>query len=336
VICAEAVARYTRAMASTVDAAALPLIDRVPLAVCGAGLGLLGLAQAWMVAAPRLGAPAGIGDALAVLGLAVAALIVAVQVVRTVRRPDLARAELRDPVSGPVVGTAPMMLSVAATVVLPFAPEAALVLVLVAAALHTVVALVVVCTWITATVAIEHVHPGWFLPVAGVLTLVPPAVAVGQTDVAWCAMGFGAVLWLPLFALILVRLIRAERLPNVYMPALFVLFAPPALLFNAYVALTGGLDPFAHVVLHSTTTTALLVAALAPLWWRAPFTLVWWATTFPMAALTVALITYVDLHGGATGRAMAIVLLAATTALVAVVLGRSLLALRAGTMFPRK
>jgi tellurite resistance protein TehA-like permease len=70
---------------------------------------------------------------------------------------------------------------------------------------------------------------------------------------------------------------------------LFILIAPPALIFSAYYSLNGGqLDAFAHGLFFAGLFFTILVLLLPRLFLGLPFAVSWWAYTFPLDAMTGA------------------------------------------------
>ncbi len=72
------------------------------------------------------------------------------------------------------------------------------------------------------------------------------------------------------------------------MPTLFILIAPPAVGFIAYMNLTGELDAFARVLYFAGLFLTLLMLAQIKRFARLQFFLSWWAYSFPLAAITIA------------------------------------------------
>ncbi len=72
------------------------------------------------------------------------------------------------------------------------------------------------------------------------------------------------------------------------LPTLFILIAPPAVGFIAYVRLNGGIDNFAHFLYFSALFLTILLLSQASRFIRLPFFLSWWAYSFPLAAITIA------------------------------------------------
>ena len=77
-------------------------------------------------------------------------------------------------------------------------------------------------------------------------------------------------------------------LPEKLLPTFFILIAPPAVGFIAYVKLSGGVDNFAYILYYFALFMFLFLLVQVPMFRRVRFFLSWWAYSFPVAALTIA------------------------------------------------
>ena len=77
-------------------------------------------------------------------------------------------------------------------------------------------------------------------------------------------------------------------MPEKLMPTLFLLIAPPAVGFVAYMRLTGDLDYFARVLYFSGLFLTLLLLIQVKRFSKLQFFLSWWAYSFSIAAITIA------------------------------------------------
>jgi hypothetical protein len=114
-------------------------------------------------------------------------------------------------------------------------------------ALQAVLILVVFRNWIVHPMQFDHIHPGWFILMVGIVVGVPPGVALEHHELSWACLAVGILAAVTLYPIILFRLFFHAPLPPALRPTLFILIAPPALIFSAYYSLNGGqLDAFAH------------------------------------------------------------------------------------------
>jgi tellurite resistance protein len=88
--------------------------------------------------------------------------------------------------------------------------------------------------------------------------------------------------------IIFYRVLFHHPLDQKLMPTLFILIAPPAVGFLAYMRLAGELDAFARILYYSGLFLTLLLFTQAPRFFRLGFFLSWWAYSFPLAAISIA------------------------------------------------
>ena len=100
--------------------------------------------------------------------------------------------------------------------------------------------------------------------------------------------GSPKIVWIVLFALILNRIIFHHQLATKFMPTLFILIAPPAVAFIAYVKLYGHVDHFALMLFNMGLFFTFLVAFMYKNFIKIKFFISWWAFVFPVAAMAIS------------------------------------------------
>jgi tellurite resistance protein len=195
-------------------------------------------------------------------------------------------------------------------------------------ALQGVLSLLVISDWIGhRDFKPGHMNAAWFIPAVGNI-LVPVAGAqMGYTDISWLFFSGGLLFWVVLLTLVMNRLMFHEPLPARLQPTLVILIAPPAVGFIAWMRLNGELDHLAMFLINAAYVFALIVATQLPKILRLPFALSFWALSFPLAALTIATFLYAGEAGSAFHKALGGGLLALLVALIAVLLGRTAVAI---------
>lgn len=317
------------------DAAGLPAasLAHLPLPLFAAPMGLGGLALAWRQATGAFALPAAVGEAFAILSLAVLAGIGAAYAAKALRHPAATAAELTHPVRAVFTSAATVALIITALLVLPWSRAAGTVLLAVGASAHLAVAVALLARWISHPTEIAHASPTWLIPLVGNILVPLGAVPAGWPELGWLFFGLGAGLWVFVTPILLYRLIFHPDLAPRLLPTLAILLAPPSVGMLSWLALTGaGLDPMARVLFGLAVFFALALAAQVPRLMRLPFFLSWWAYTFPLAAFAAAAARYAPAVGGAVAQAAALALLAAATAVVALVAACTLRALARGEL----
>jgi tellurite resistance protein len=119
-----------------------------------------------------------------------------------------------------------------------------------------------------------------------------------------------------LFAIIFYRVLFHNPLPGKLMPTFFILIAPPAVGFIAYMKLTGELDAFGRILYYSGLFLTLLLLTQAKRFSRLQFFLSWWAYSFPLAAITVATLVMYQKTAIPTFAALGLIFLGLLTIIV--------------------
>ncbi len=134
----------------------------------------------------------------------------------------------------------------------------------------------------------EHLNPSWFIPIVGNVIIPIAGVQLGYIELSWFFFSIGIIMWAVLFTIVFNRIIFHHPIADKLIPTFFILFAPPAIAFIAYVKLVGEIDPFARILYYTSLFLLLLVFAQVTLFSKIKFYLSWWAYSFPMAAITIA------------------------------------------------
>ncbi len=102
--------------------------------------------------------------------------------------------------------------------------------------------------WINNNLEIQHSNPAWFIPIVGNLIVPISGKGFMPDSILYFYFSVGIFFWIILFAIILNRIIFHKQFAPKFMPTLFILIAPPAIGFIAYIKLTSNLDFFAHIL----------------------------------------------------------------------------------------
>jgi tellurite resistance protein len=252
-------------------------------------MGLLGLVLALQKAShvvPTLAPAAPVVLALAALLFVVIAFFYGL---KAVRYPHAVREDFAHPVRLHFVPTFSISLVLFAIALSQTAPDVAHPLLLVGAALHLLLTLVVLNEWINKEhFQVPHLNPAWFIPIVGNLLVPIAGMNFGYVNLSWFYFSIGIVFWIVLFTIIINRVLFHAPLPARLAPTLFIMIAPPAVGFLAYLKLQGTLDSFGRVLFGFAAFLTLFLATQAARLARMRFFLSWWAYSFPLAAMTVA------------------------------------------------
>ncbi|WP_068806893.1 SLAC1 anion channel family protein [Thauera phenolivorans] len=306
------------ASAATVSAIPADRLAHFPVALFSTVMGIAGLAIAWIKASHVGGAPLEIGIVLRWAASALFLFLLAMYAAKLAVHPDAVRADCKHPVRLnflPAISIGMILLSIAWAADAPFTARWVWGI---GSGAHLGFTLYAMSSWIHHThYDIKHVNPAWFIPVVGNILVPIVGVRYAPADVSWFFFSIGLVFWLALLAIVLYRLFFHEALPARLTPTLFILIAPPAAGFLAYVALAGEIDAFARVLYFTALFLTLLLASNAPRFVRLPFFISAWAYSFPLAAMTIATFEMAARSGAGFYGALAWLMLALLSGLVA-------------------
>lgn len=274
-----------------------------------------------------------VADVLVVIDLAVYALIAIIYLAKAVRHPDAVRAEFNHPVKLSLFPTITIGLILLGTATLTRWPGLAHLLWGVGAAGHLVLTLMILSRWMHQDhFEIQHSNPAWFIPIVGNILVPIAGVPLGYETLSWFFFSTGLIFWPLLFAILMNRYFFHAPMPGKLMPTLFILIAPPALGFLSWQALHPGSTPdsFALVLLNVGLFLTLLLAWQIAHFIRLPFALSWWAYSFPLAAITLAVLRMAEASGDAFWNGLGMLLAVVTAVLIGALVVRTLVATARG------
>jgi len=321
-------------MSETAQPAPTNWLAHVPVTLFTVVMGLCGFTLALRAGEATLGVGYLISGVAHVLTMVVFAVVSLLYVAKGLLHPGAVVAEWQHPVKlafFPAISIALVLMSV---VMLDPAPGLARAMWLVAVPLQLVLTVSVVSGWISAR-AFQHGHltPAWFIPAVGNVIVAIGGVPLGYVEISWFFTSVGLIFWIIMLVLVMNRLIFHDPLPVRLQPTLVILIAPPSVGFLAWVELVGGIDPLARVLLNGAYIFTLIVAVQLPSLLRLPFSLAFWALSFPMAGVTIASFAYADATGSAGHRMIGLGLLAVLCVIILGLLLRTAKAVRNNEVF---
>ena len=306
-------------------------LEHFPVAFFAMTMGLSGLTLVWQKAAEVLGTSIFIAHGLLILTGVVFIGLAAAYIGKALRHQDALRAEFNHPVKLSFFPTISISLVLLGTALRHIAPELGHMLWGLGAIAHLLLTLVIINRWIHhPQFEINHINPAWFIPAVGNI-LVPIAGShYGYIAASWFFFSIGVVFWVVLLTIVFYRIIFHDPLPQRLLPTLFILVAPPAAGFIAYMALNGELDTFGRIQINIALFFTLLLLIQFKRFAALPFFLSFWAYSFPLAAMTIAMMVYHQLAAAAWTAPLSLLLLTLTTLVISWLLVLTLRAAKAG------
>ncbi len=260
-----------------------------PVSFFAVVMGMSGLTLAWHKGAHKLGMTWPLGHALAAVTFFIFLALAAIYLLKLAKYPKAVIEELNHPVKMPFVPAISISMLLLSICMLDLHPSLAIGLWMAGAALHLVLTLHVIRSWINHEhFQVGHLNPAWFIPAVGNVIVPITGTALGYMELSWFFYAIGISFWIILLVIVFNRILFHDAIPAMLLPTMFILIAPPAVGFISYVKLTGGVDSFAHVLYYLALFLTLLLAIEIPRFARLPFFLSWWAYSFPLAAMTLA------------------------------------------------
>jgi len=308
----------------------------LPVSLFGSVMGLSGLALAWRLAAAEFRLPGWVGE---VFGLIAACIFVSMTLcygIKCVESPAAVRAEFAHPVAVNFFGTPIISLLLLAAVAAPYSIALAEALWVAGAVSMLGFAWLIVGRWMSVRQQLVHGTPAWMIPVVGTLNIAIAGVTLdlpGAQAVSAFGMAVGLFFAVPLFTLILSRLIFKEPMPQPQQPSLLILVATFAVAFSSYLSVAGRVDHFASSLFY---LAVFMFTVLVPrlLWLRSgmPFHASWWAVSFPLAAMANAALKFSIHQPSWPAQAFALAVLAFATLVIISMSARTIAGISRGEL----
>lgn len=230
-----------------------------------------------------------ISNYLGFVVLGVYVILLLVYLSKFLKYPELVRAELNHPVKMNFFPTLSISLILLSIVFFGSFPIVSKYMLLVGMSVHLFFTIYIMSAWIKhQDLDIKHKNPAWFIPVVGNVLVPISAMNHFHPDVSWFFFSIGIILWIVLYTIFIGRAIFNKPMPDKLMPTFFILIAPPAIGFLAYLKITGEIDGFAKVLYFFALFTALQLFYNIRAFTKIKFYLSWWAYSFPIAVLSTA------------------------------------------------
>ncbi|MDO5667049.1 MAG: SLAC1 anion channel family protein [Alcaligenaceae bacterium] len=310
-------------------------LQHFPIALFASVMGLTGLSIAWLKGAHVLGLPMVVSDVLRYFATAVWFVIVGFYLLKLSRFPAAVHEERAHPVKLNFFAAISVGLILIAIAWTPSAPGLAAWFWFVGAVVHLLFTLMTVNIWIfRPPFKMPQLTAAWFIPAVGNILVPIVGLQYAPADVSWFFFSVGFVFWLVLMTLLCYRLFFYEPLPLKLQPTLFIMIAPPAAGFLAYLSLNNGqLDAFAKILYFSALFLTLLLAMQARHFLRIPFFLTAWGYSFPLAAMTIATLEMATLSAWGFYLIFGSAMLTLVTLLIVILMVKTLLAMVQGKVF---
>jgi len=263
-------------------------IENFPIMMFTIIMGFSGLTIVYQKAAELFGFPHIVAQTLMLLTSLIFLIVFLMYISKTVTNYKDVVAEYGHPIRSNFFATFSISLLLFAIIYRDINLTVSNVFLYVGAVLHLFLTLRTISYWIAQNQDIAHTNPAWFLPIVGNVLVPVAGAGIISNHLLLFYFSIGIFFWVILFAFILNRIIFHHQLADKFLPTLFILIAPPAIGFIAYVKIYGGIDMMAMFLYNIAIFFTMLVIFMYRQFVGIKYAISWWAYIFPLAAITIA------------------------------------------------
>lgn len=311
-------------------------LSYLPVALFGAVMGLTGLSSAWKFAGSLYGVPSWIAGFFAAMAILAFLLVGTGYGIKAATGFNAVKAEFQHPIAGNLFGTLFISLLLIPNQISAYNLSVARWMWAIGALGMILFAWVIISRWLGQQQQPAHATPAWIIPMVGLINIpiaVPALEIRGQDDLLMFSLAIGFFFAMPLFTLVMSRLIFEKPLSLSLQPSLMVLIAPFAVGFSAYVNVVGEIDRFATALYMLTVfLLSVMVGRLRYLAIMCPFRLSWWSVSFPLASASVCTLRYAQHSPNLFTHSVAIALLTGVTLLLLAMFSKTIASLLKGNL----
>ena len=267
-------------------------LKNFPISFYSIALGLAGFAVAWQKAESILGIDLNLSYVIFALVIISFVSISLIYIYKFIKFPNEVKNEFNNPIKinfFPIIAKVFLLSSILLLgyniVVLSKT------LWIIGACLQLSFTLIILSVWMHSSYfELKHISPALFIPIVGNIIVPIAGVSHFPAEISWFFFSIGFFLWLIFMTIVFYRIIFHEPLSEKLIPTFFILMAPPAIGFIAYVKLTGNVDVFAKIMYYFSLFLFIALLSQIKYFSRIKFFLSSWAYSFPLDAFTIATI----------------------------------------------
>lgn len=293
-------------------------IKNFPISFFAVVMGLTGLGIAYSKVSFASEILKTVGVSITILASLIFLLMVIIYLTKIFRNLPEVTKEFRHPVKSsffPTISISMLLLSIAYGSI---NQQLSLLLWLAGTILHFLFLLRIITFWINQEFKVEMINPAWFIPVVG--TIIIPIEGINFAyEVSWFFFSIGIIFWITLFTIVFYRFIFHNPLPDRLYPTFFILIAPPAIGFISYTKIVGSIDTLGNLLFYFALFLSIVLAAMIKKFINLKFYISWWAYTFPLDAVTIAIAMRYNLTGSPFYYTLSLIALVITTVVIGIV-----------------
>ncbi len=268
-----------------------------PIMMFAVVMGLSGLTIVFQKAGQILGFGGSVGTVLAVIDMIIFAVIVGFYLLKLVTYFGEVKQEFSHPVRINFFAATAISFLLMAIIFHSINHDVAFYLFIVGTVMQTFFTFYTISFWINKNLEIKHSNPAWFIPIVGNVLVPVAGAGMVSADFLLYYFAVGVFFWIVLTSILINRIIFHHQLAVKFIPTLFIFIAPPAISFIAYMQLFGSYDVFAKILLDLALFFTFLLFFMYKNFTNLKFFISWWAFTFPLAAVSIAVMLAYKITG---------------------------------------
>lgn len=276
-----------------------------PVALIAAVMGLTGLAIAFQKAHHFFGWQKLLFESTLLLSTAAFLAFIGLYALKAWRYPEAVKKEFDHPVKFNFFAAIAIALLLQSIAYYAYLPLLGMALWFPGTLLQGTMTLTAIRFWLLRPYEPGQLNPAWLIPIVGNILVPVVGVDLVPRELSLLFFSVGIFFWLVLSGILFHRLIFGPALADKFLPTLFILIAPPAVGFISYLRIAASFDIFAGMLLSLALFFLLVTATHLRQIRRLPFFVSWWAYTFPLDALAIALTLAAGLTGSPVYRLLA-------------------------------
>jgi tellurite resistance protein len=301
-----------------------------PIMMFAIVMGMSGLTIMYQKAALWLQFPSFIGSVLMVITTAIFFIIAFFYISKYFKYPEAVKKEFGHPVRINFFAAVSISMLMLAIIYKEVNPVISALFWYPGTVLHFYLTMYTISFWINHNQEVDHSNPAWFIPIVGNVLVPIAGVGFANDGVLIYFFSSGIFFWLALFAVLLNRIIFHNQLASKFMPTMFILIAPPAVGFIAYIKMFESFDLFANILFNLGLFFTLLIAFMYKNFVKIKFFISWWAFVFPLAAMTISTMLMQHHTKDSALLILSYLMIAITTIIISIVIYQTLLHMKRG------
>ena len=301
-----------------------------PIMMYATVMGMSGLTIMYQKAALWLGFSALIGEVLMTITTLLFGVISVIYITKFLKYSAAVKKEFSHPVRINFFAAVSISMLMLAIIYKEHYPFVAAFFWYPGAVLHFYLTMHTISFWINNNQELDHSNPAWFIPIVGNVLIPVAGVGFASQGVLLYFFSTGIFFWVILFAILLNRIIFHHQMANKFMPTMFILIAPPAVGFIAYVKIFEVIDTFAMILFNLALFFTFLIAFMYKNFIKIKFFISWWAFVFPVAAMAISTMLMYHQTQDIPLLVLAYTMIAVTSVIITIVIYQTLIHMQKG------